>query len=132
MRDVEALDALGEFGEGERVLEGFLNRARIRFHYSETLVVGLLGVVAGEINEFALFSALRNGDVDARGSSAFAGELLAERFFEFFAVFEVDGDVDVARDIRLRQIELLDEGGEEFAGMERLVDVDLRGCAEPA
>ena len=58
--------------------------------------------------------------MDAGGASAFAGELLAQGFFQFFAVFEVNGNVDVARDIGLGEIELLDEGGEEFSGMEFL------------
>jgi len=49
-----------------------------------------------------IVSALRDGDVDARRSSAFARELLAEGFFQFFAVFEVDGNIDVARDVGLR------------------------------
>ena len=117
-RNVEALDALRELGQGERVLQGFLNGACVWLQDSETLVVGLLGIGAGEIDELALVSALRDGDVDSCGSSAFARELLAEGFFKFFAVFEVDGDVDVARDVGLGQIELLDQGGEEFVGME--------------
>ena len=108
MRNVETLDALWELGQRERVLEGFLNGARIRLEDAETLVVRLLGVVAGEIDELAFVSALRNGDVDARRSSALARELFAERVFKFFAVFEVDGNEDVARDVGLGQIELLD------------------------
>ena len=64
---------LGSSGRAERVLKGFLNGARIRLHDAETLIVRLLGVGAGEIDELALVSALRDGDVDACGSSAFAG-----------------------------------------------------------
>src|SRR5258707_6361749 len=118
VRDVETLDALWQLGKGERVLKGFLDGARVWLQNAETLVVGLLGVSAGEIDEFALVSALRNGDVDARGPSTFAGELFAEGLFEFFAVLEIYRDVDVARHVGLREVELLDKGGEEFSGME--------------
>jgi hypothetical protein len=89
--DVEALDALGQFGQGEGLLQGFLNGACVGLQDAEALVVGLLGVGAGEIDQFAFVSALRNGDVNSCGSSALARELLAEGVFKFFAVFEVDG-----------------------------------------
>jgi len=36
---------------------------------------------AGEIDEFAFVSALRDGDVNTRGSTAFSGKLIAEGFF---------------------------------------------------
>ena len=70
--DVEALDALGEFGQRERVLEGFLDGARIGLQNAETLVVRLLGVGSGQVDEFAFVSALRDGDVHACGAPAFA------------------------------------------------------------
>ncbi len=81
MRDVETLYALWQLGKGERVLKGFLDGARVWLQDAETLVVGLLGIGAGEIDEFAFVSALRNGDVDARGPGPLARELFAERVF---------------------------------------------------
>ena len=61
--DVETLDALGEFGQGERVLQGFLDGAGVGLEHAETLVVRLLGVGAGQVDEVALVAALRDGDV---------------------------------------------------------------------
>jgi hypothetical protein len=45
------------------------------------------------------------------------GHLLGEQVFEFFAVFEIHRDVEVAGNVRLGDVELLQQGGEEFAGM---------------
>jgi hypothetical protein len=61
-----------------------------------------------------------------RGSSALAGELLAQGSSSSLAVFEVDGDVDVARNVGLAEIELLEQRGEEFAGMEGISGEDGR------
>src|SRR6266478_6022846 len=56
--------------------------------------------------------------MNSRGSTAFTRQLLAEHVFEFFAVFEIDGDVDIARHIRLAEIQLFEQGGKEFAWIE--------------
>ncbi len=48
--DVEALDALGEFGEGEGVLEGLGDGALGGLEDAEALVVGLLGVLAHQVH----------------------------------------------------------------------------------
>ena len=109
---------LGGSGRRERVLQGFLDGACVGLQHAETLVVGLLGVVAGEIDQLALVSALRDGDVDACGSSALARELLAQQLLPVLRGLRSHRDVDVARHIGLGQIELLDQGGEEFAGVE--------------
>jgi hypothetical protein len=50
VRNVETLDALRQLGKRERVLKGFLNGAGVWLEDSETLVVRLLGVGAGEID----------------------------------------------------------------------------------
>src|SRR5277367_3083544 len=65
MGNVEALDALWEFRERQRILKGFLNGAGIWLQHLETLIVRLLSVGAGEVDKFAFFSALRDSDVDA-------------------------------------------------------------------
>jgi len=62
-------------------LQGFLDGLGVGLQDSEALVVRLLGVGAGEIDEFAFVSALRDGDVNTRGSTAFSGKLIAEGFF---------------------------------------------------
>jgi hypothetical protein len=80
----------------------------------------LLGVGASEIDQVALFAALRHIDVDSCGAGALARELPAQRFFQFFAVFEVNGNVDVSRNVRLRQIQLLEQSGEKLSGIELL------------
>ena len=64
---------------------------------AETLVVGLLGVLADEVDEGAFVAALGGGDFDFVAS---------ERFAEFrsarsCAVGEVYGDVDAAGDVGL-------------------------------
>ena len=107
MGDVEALDAAGEFGEHEGVGEGFLDGLARGFENAEALDVGLLGVLSGEIDEGAFFSALGDGDfyavIDAFG----------EERGEGFAVVEVDGDEDGAGDVVLVDVELFEESGED-------------------
>ena len=58
--DVEALDALGLFGKHEDVLHDGLDDVCARLGDAETLIVGLLGVVADEVEQGALVSALRD------------------------------------------------------------------------
>jgi hypothetical protein len=102
--DVEALDAAGQLGEHEGVGERFLNGLAAGLEDAEALDVGLLGVLAGEVDEGALFSALRDGDFDAMAGA------LGEQGGERFAVVEVDGDEDGAGDVVLVDVELLEEG----------------------
>src|SRR5579859_890350 len=110
--DVKALDAPGEFGEHEGVGKGFLDGFARRLENTEALDVGLLCVLSGQVDERALFSALGDGDfyavVDAFG----------EKGGESFAVVEIDGDQDGAGDVLLVDVELLEEGGENGAGVE--------------
>src|SRR5215467_6998823 len=55
--------------------------------------------------------------MDAR--SAWAGcVLIGEQVFEFFTIFEIYRDVEIAGDVWLADVELLEQGGEEFAGVE--------------
>ena len=84
--DVETLDAAGKFGEHEDVLQALLNGFLTGLEDAEALVVALLGVLAGEVDERAFFSALRDGDFDLV-AGAF-GEQSCERR----AIGEVDGD----------------------------------------
>src|SRR5208283_4625535 len=73
MRNIETLNAPGELGQSQGFLQGFLNGARVWLPDSEALVVGLLGVGPGEIDELAFVSTLRDGDVDSRRASGFSG-----------------------------------------------------------
>ena len=75
---------------------------------AEALDVGLLGVLAGEIDEGAFFSALRDGDLDAMAGA------LGEQGGKGFAVVEIDGDEDGARDVLLVDVELLEQGAERL------------------
>ena len=110
--DVEALDAAGQLGEHEDVGERLLNGLARGLEDAEALDVRLLGVLAGQIDEGALFAALRDGDLDAMAGA------LGEQRGQGFAVVEVDGDEDRARDVVLVDVELLEEGGEDAAGVE--------------
>ncbi len=51
VRNVEALYSPRKFGKAKRVLQCFLDGARVWLHYPEALVVKLLGITGGEINE---------------------------------------------------------------------------------
>ncbi len=59
--DVEALDAFWGFGEGEGVLEGLGDGSLGGLENAEALVVGLLGVLAYQVDEGALFTTLGGG-----------------------------------------------------------------------
>ena len=61
--------------------------------------------------------------MNACGAGALARELLGEQIFERFAIFEIDRNVEIARHIGLADIKLLQQGREEFAGVE-----GVRGC----
>ena len=58
VRDVEALDALGQVRKAEGFLQSVLNGARVRLHHPEALIVGLLGIVAREVEQRPLFPTL--------------------------------------------------------------------------
>ena len=47
--NVEALDALRQFGKDKHILQRFLNSLHVRFHHPEALIVRLLGVVSRKI-----------------------------------------------------------------------------------
>ena len=111
VRDVETLDAAGQLGEHEGVGEGLLNSSAGWLEDAEALGVGLPGVLAGEIDEGALFSALGNGDLDAVAGA------LGEESGKGFAVVEVDGDEDRPRDVVLVDVELFEKGGEGRSGV---------------
>ena len=105
--DVEALDAAGEFFEGEGFLQGFLDRVDAGLEDAEALVVGLAGVLADKIDEGSLVAALGGGEFDAVAGA------LGEEVGEECAIGEVDGDKDGARDVGLVEVELFEQGGEE-------------------
>ena len=109
--DVEALDGAGQVFEHERVLEGFLDGLAAGGQDAEALVVTLLCVLGGEVDEGTLFAALGDGDFYAMFG------VVGEEAGEGGAVGEVDGDVDGAGDPGLVDVELLEEGGEEGAGL---------------
>lgn len=122
--DVEALDAGGRLSEGEGVLEGVGDGALGGLEDTEALVVGLLGVLADEVDEGAFFAALGGGDLDAV-AGAFGEEIGEEG-----AVGEVDGEVDGLRDVGLVEVELLEQGGEEGGGREALVELGEGGLLD--
>ena len=74
---------------------------------AEALVEGLLGVLADEVDEGALFAALRGEELDAVAGA------LGEEIGEDGAVGKVDGHEDGAGNVALIEVELLEQGGEE-------------------
>ena len=103
---------LGVFGEVEDVLEGVGDELFGGLEDAEALVVGLLGVLADEVDQGALVAALGGGELDPVMGA------LGEEIGEEGAIGKVDGDVDAAGDVGLVEVELLEEGGEEGGGGE--------------
>src|SRR5207237_9408453 len=63
---------------------------------------------------------------------AFARQLFREQFFQHLAIFEIHGDVDVARDVGLSDVELLEKGRKEFGWIKLQRGALLRGTGESA
>jgi hypothetical protein len=110
--DVKALDAAGQLGEHEGFRERLLDSFAAGLEDAEALCVGLLGVLACEIDERAFFAALRNGDFDAVAGT------LGEQGGQGFAVVEVHGDEDGAGDVVLVDVKLLEQGRENGTRVE--------------
>src|SRR6202022_4467124 len=104
--DVEAFNAARQIWQREGFLQCLLNGASIGLHYAESLIIELFCVVGGEVDERAFVSTRWNRDVDPCGTPSFASQLFREHFFECLAVFEIDRNVDVARDVRLSDVKL--------------------------
>src|SRR5579863_9033295 len=56
--------------------------------------------------------------MNLRGAGICTRHLLGEQVFQRFAVFEIDWHIEIARDVGLGDVELLEQGGEELAGIE--------------
>ena len=76
MRNIEALDAAGQFRHAQRVLQRFLNRFCVRLHHPEALVVRLFGVVARQVQQRALLTAQGDDNVNPCGAAALGRDLL--------------------------------------------------------
>jgi len=74
-------------------------------------------LVPARSHEGELFAALRKVNLDAGGAGALRGDLLRKQVFKRGAVFEIDRNVDGARHVRLAEIKLPKECGEEFTGV---------------
>ncbi|MBZ5653131.1 MAG: exosortase A [Acidobacteriia bacterium] len=98
----------------QRLLDGF----SVRLHHPEALVVRLLGVVAGQIKKPTLLATLRNKNVNSCGTGA-PRRLLGEQVFQCLSILELNGHIDIPRNVRLTNVELLEESRKEFAGEER-------------
>ena len=68
MRNVEAFNALGQFGKTENFLQFLLNSFRVGLEHAKALIIGLLRVSAGKVDEGALVAALRNQNMNSRGA----------------------------------------------------------------
>src|SRR5438876_12101633 len=116
MRNVEALDADGQFRQSKRVLKRFLDGFRIRFHDSKALIIGLLGIGASKIDERTLVSALGYKDVDAGAAGIL--DLVGQQFFEHLAIFKFDRHINISRYVGLTDVELLEQRRKKLTGME--------------
>src|SRR5580658_785025 len=116
MGNVETLYAARLFGKVESVLQGFADGLRAWFHYTEALFERVLRVAFYKVQEGAFVAALWCEDFDLVSGA------LGERFFEQFAVFEIDGDVNRFGQIFGFQVELLKERRDEFLRIE-LVEI---------
>src|SRR5271166_4597162 len=94
------------------------DRFGVGLEHAETLIVGLLGIRAGKVDEGTLIAALWDQDVNARGAGIGSSDLLGEQVFERRTIFEIDRHIEIARDIGLTDVELLEEGREKLSGME--------------
>src|SRR5450631_1989912 len=117
MRDVEALDALRQFRQADGFLQFLLDLLGVWFEHAKSLVVGLLRVVAREVDQRALVAALRNQNMHARTVGVLTRALLGEQVLQCFAVLKIDRDVEVPRNIRLANVELRKQSGKKLAGM---------------
>ena len=95
MRDVEALDALREFRQAHYLLQFFLNLLRVGLKHTKALVVRLLRVVPGKIDERAFIPALRNENMNPCGAGALACALLGEQILECLPILKIDRDVEI-------------------------------------
>ena len=79
----------------------------------------LLGVRARQVDERPLVAPLRNQNIHPCGTGTIGRCLLGEEVFEAFVIFKVNRDIDVSRDIRLADVELLEQCGKKLSGGER-------------
>jgi len=77
------------------------------------LYVGLLGILASEVNKRAFLSALWDSDFNAVVNA------FTEKGGKGLAIIEVDGDKNRAGYVMLIDVKLLEEGGEEVSGVKR-------------
>ena len=114
MRNVETLDALGGLREAERGFQCFGDGLRAGLLHPEALLEGLPRVALHQIEEGALGAAQGRKDFQP------AAGAFAKKFFQGLVVLEFQGHVDVARQIAGLQVELLEQGREEFRRLEFL------------
>ena len=110
VRDVKTFDAARKLGKHEHIGEGFLDGLAGRFQNAKALRVGLLGVLAGEVDEGPLFAALRNDQFDAMAGA------LCEQGGESFEVGKIYRSEYGAWDVLLIDVELLEECGKDRSG----------------
>ena len=101
MRDVEAFDPAGNFGNVQGILERFTNGLRRGPHHPEPGVKAVLGIRLDQAQECLLAAALRRRDLNSLASK------LRQIIFEFIPVFEIDRDMDRSGNIVVAQIDLL-------------------------
>ena len=103
--------ALRQFRQPKGVLQCLLDRLRVRLHHAETLVIRLLSIVPGQIEERAFVTSLRHEDVDAGSPLVSFSHLFRQHFFQRFPILEPNWDVNVPWNIRLPDIKLLEQSG---------------------
>src|SRR5215469_572999 len=121
MRDIETFNSLWQLRKDERILQRLLNGALAGLHHAEALVKRLLGVVAGKVDERSLLATLRHDQMNACSAATLSSNLVRQEFFQHLPIFEVHGDVYVAGQIWLADVELFQQGREELTGVECVI-----------
>ena len=105
--DVEALDAPGQVGQRQQILQRFLDHLARRLQHAEALIETLLGILPREVDQGTLLSAAGHAQLH------FVLCALAQQGRERSAIGKIDRYVDRARHVLLVDIELLQQGGEK-------------------
>ena len=118
VRDVEALDAPRRFRQAERLFERLDDGFRAGLQHAEALLEGVARVFLHQFQKGVFRAALRHQNFHAAARRFEMRAALGEDFLEKFAILEIHGHVNGARQIRGVEIELLQQRRQKFGGLE--------------
>src|SRR5579883_778714 len=134
MGNIKALDAFRRGGKIQRGFERIGNGFRIGLEHTESLFERVTRILFHQIEKGMFGAALRHGDFHATVGQVESGGALGEDFLEELAVFEIAHDVNGARQVSGIEIELLQDRGEEFTGIEfvEIFPIKIAAIDDPA